>query len=139
MQRSSNLLLYCRNLMLEDSEVKKQNTTVIWNQEKNVGEDSRGERSSCKGQNPRKRTNSQKIARHKTIGLMLIKFWAQIHKVLNQDKNRRRKLTQTVLGDLQKLELWLYFKRRTQVKHTLELKSNDGRYSFCKGKKINIG
>jgi len=48
------LLLYCRNLMLEDSEVKKQDTTTIWNQEKNVGEDSKGERSSCKGQPKRK-------------------------------------------------------------------------------------
>jgi len=56
--------------MLKNSKVKKQDTTIIWNQEKYVGEDSKGGRSSYKGQNPRERTSSQKIARHKTIGLM---------------------------------------------------------------------
>lgn len=60
--------------MLEDSEAKKQDTTVITNQGRNVGEDPKGERSSCKGQSPRERTRSQNIARHKTMGLKQIKF-----------------------------------------------------------------
>jgi len=46
--------------MLEDSEVKKQDTTVISNQGRNVGDDPKSERSSCKGQNPRERTRSRR-------------------------------------------------------------------------------